>query len=131
MEKLRDLNKIVKAIRFRQVRTSRGGYKYTLLLELVNDKSGEMSVDKDDFSLMTLLKEIYGEAIVKKDLVEEFSETNDSTYVCVRIELVDGTVRRYFPSSSFNKIIDLTYNIFQKQNNEEKIDKSSKKVETA
>lgn len=63
--------------------------------------------------------------IKSKALVEEY-KTDDmgetvGTYICVKYELVDGTIVRLFPNNfNVNKTIDNYYNLFKKQ---QKIDK--------
>lgn len=105
----KDLNEIVKVIGLKQVRNGKGQLGYRCYIELINGKSVELFASKEEFDLVSMLRDIKGEAYKSKELVDDYSENKDSVYTCIRLTLVDDTVLRYMPSNVFNKIIDLTY----------------------
>ena len=110
----KDLNKIVEEIRFVRERKQRGGYRNLLRLVLKNKKSTDMYIDAETFELMSMFKDLGLEPIKNRELVEEFSEDKEKTYIGVRITFADDSSKVYFPNYTFCRIIDLTYTHFDK-----------------
>ena len=105
----KDLNNIVKVLGLKQVRNGKGQLSYRCYIELINGKSTEIFANKEEFDLVLMLKNIKGESYKEKVLVDDYSDSKDKVYTCIRFTLTDGTILRYMPSNTFNKIIDLTY----------------------
>ena len=110
----KDLNKIVEEIKFTRQKKSRGGYSNLLSLKLKNGKSTSMYVDAEIFELMSMFRDLGMEPIKNRELVEEFSEDKEKTYIGVRITFADDSQKVFFPNYTFCRIIELTYTNFDK-----------------
>ena len=115
----RDVNKLLKEITL-NARKGKKGTNYLLKVELKNGSSTEIFCEKEFVDAVKVLKDIYKEPIKRKVLIEETSKKreDDYQYVCILIELADGSEFRFFPKRAFNIIINALY---QKLENENKV----------
>lgn len=103
---MEDLNKVVKSIDFLSKQGTKGK-NYFCKLTLINDSSTEMYIDKELAQAIIYLKnQNNGQAFKRKELVKEVSEKTGKEYCCVLVELVDGSIFRFFPKFAFNIIIN-------------------------
>ena len=114
---MKDLNKVCKEIKLIS-KPGRNKKNYYVKCELTNGSSTEMFCEQEFYDAIKVLKEIYGEPIKRKELVEELSEKSDTYYTCVLIELCDGTVFRFFPKRAFDIIVNALYSKFEQENKE-------------
>jgi len=110
----KDLNKVVEEIRFVREKKQRGGYRNLLRLTLKNKKSTDMFVDAETLELMSMFKDLGLEPVKSRELVEEYSEEKEKSYIGVRITFADDSSKVYFPNYTFCKIIELTYSNYDK-----------------
>lgn len=121
-EILKQITKDIKIIRKKN--KSNGNISYKLLLELIGGYSTEIPMINEDIQLINLLKSIGFENPVKSyALVEETSKDTQEKYICVRVDLADDTVLRYFlPKTDsgfrFKVIIEKLLDFTLKQNSE-------------
>lgn len=133
MNKNELLKKITKDIRIiKKKNQNNGNVSHRLVLELNGGYSTEIPMISEDIQLLNLLKQIgYEEPIISKALVEEVSKDTGEVYVCVRFDLAEGTVLRYFlPKTNngfrFKSILDKLVEFTEKQLELE--EKNTKKI---
>ena len=118
----KDLNEIVKSIVFGTVKTS-FGVRHPLKLRLYDGtETGKVIELRDKDGVYDALQSYVtiGEKdfIKSKELVEEVSLDEEgnvvSKYICVKYELVDGTIFRFFPERTQTIIIENMYKLYKK-----------------
>lgn len=118
----KDLNEIVKKIGFGTVK-SNYGTRHPLRVILEDGTSqGKILEFRDSDGVYDAVQSYQSlgvtDFIKSKELVEETSFDEDGTvtgkYICVKYELVDGNIFRFFPSRTQNIIIENLYKLYKK-----------------
>ena len=119
IKEVENYSKVVKDINF----ISRPGKKrknYYLHIVLINGSATDIFMDPAEFEAIKVLQNLKGQAVKDKKIVRETSveeETNvTKEYICVRVELMDGTIFRYFLGRAFEIVLKAVYEDYlQKQ----------------
>lgn len=118
----KDLNEIVKKIGFGTVK-SNYSTRHPLRVILEDGTSqGKILEFRDSDGVYDAVQSYQSlgvtDFIKSKELVEETSVDEDGTvtgkYICVKYELVDGNIFRFFPSRTQNIIIENLYKLYKK-----------------
>lgn len=114
-----DLNDMVKEIKW-NVQETKYGIRYFCNVKLFNDEIIEFSDKNGVYEVLKSYSKCGEKDFVKsRKLVEEFKVDDSgsvvSTYICLRYELVDGTIFKLFLTKfNSNLVINNYYNLFKK-----------------
>ena len=102
-----NLEKIVESVKIVKEKNYRG-IVHKILVSLKSGISTKLSIPDDDIQLIKALKATGNDQPVKSlNLVEDTTEDGEK-YFCVKMELCDGSILRYFfPNFTFKKSIEI------------------------